>query len=67
MDLMKEKKFGFGCMRLPVLDAKDPASFDYEKIINLFDAYLEMGFTYGVYVSWLSCRRSRTKSFGRAI
>ena len=33
-------------MRLPVLDAKDPASFDYEKIINLFDAYLEMGFTY---------------------
>ena len=46
MDLMKEKKFGFGCMRLPVLDAKDPASFDYEKIINLFDAYLEMGFTY---------------------
>ena len=46
MDLMKEKKFGFGCMRLPVLDAKDPGSFDYEKIMNLFDAYLEMGFTY---------------------
>lgn len=46
MDLMKERKFGFGCMRLPVLDAKDPASFDYEKIMNLFDAYLEMGFTY---------------------
>lgn len=25
MDLMKEKKFGYGCMRLPILDANDPA------------------------------------------
>ncbi len=38
--------FGFGCMRLPVLQADDPASFDYEKINQLFDAFLEQGFTY---------------------
>lgn len=46
MDLVKEKKFGFGCMRLPILDKEDPASFDEEKIKALFDAFLEAGFTY---------------------
>ena len=35
--------FGFGCMRLPVLKQDDPASFDYEKIEKLFDAFLEQG------------------------
>ena len=28
--------FGFGCMRLPVLQADQPDSFDYEKIEQLF-------------------------------
>lgn len=46
MDLMNEKKFGFGCMRMPVLEAGDPTSFDYEKINLLFDTFLEQGFTY---------------------
>jgi len=46
MDLMKEKKFGYGCMRLPILDINDPASFDYEQIETLFDAFLQQGFTY---------------------
>jgi len=46
MDLMKEKKFGFGCMRLPVLNKEDQASFDYELINKLFDTYLEKGFTF---------------------
>ena len=46
MDLMKEQKFGFGCMRMPVLDASDQTSFDYEKIESLFDCFLEQGFTY---------------------
>ena len=40
------KKLGFGCMRLPVLEAGKPDSFDYEKIEALFDAFLEQGFTY---------------------
>lgn len=38
--------FGFGCMRLPVLQADKPDSFDYEKINQLFDAFLAKGFTY---------------------
>lgn len=46
MDLMKEKKFGFGCMRLPVTDKSNPVSFDYETIYKLFDEFLEQGFTY---------------------
>lgn len=33
-------------MRMPVLEKDDPASFDYEKIEALFDAYLDQGFTY---------------------
>lgn len=41
-----QQKFGFGCMRLPVLDKDDPASFDFKKIEALFDAYLAKGFTY---------------------
>lgn len=43
---MRPYQFGFGCMRLPVLRQDDPASFDFEKIEALFDAYLAQGFTY---------------------
>ena len=46
MELVKERKFGFGCMRLPVLNKEDQTSFDYELINKLFDTYLEKGFTY---------------------
>ena len=42
----KHVDFGFGCMRLPVLHADQPDSFDYEKIDSLFDRFLELGFTY---------------------
>ena len=46
MNLIEEKKLGFGCMRMPVLDDGKANSFDYEKIEELFDAFLEQGFTY---------------------
>ena len=46
MNLMEEKKLGFGCMRMPVLEDGKPDSFDYEKIEKLFDTFLEQGFTY---------------------
>lgn len=41
--MTQERKvdFGFGCMRLPVLQKDQPDSFDYEKIERLFDAFLE--------------------------
>lgn len=46
MELMKEKKLGFGCMRLPLLNKEDQTSFNYELIYQLFDKYIELGFTY---------------------
>lgn len=46
MDWLHEKQLGFGCMRLPLLDAKDPTSFDHPKICALFDAFLAGGGTY---------------------
>lgn len=40
------KKLGFGCMRLPILDANDHKSFDKEQIFKMVDNYMEKGFTY---------------------
>ena len=40
------KKLGFGLMRLPLLDANDPTSFDEAQIIRMADAFLEAGFAY---------------------
>ncbi len=42
----KHVDLGFGCMRLPLLRADQPESFDYEKIERLFDVFLKKGFTY---------------------
>ena len=46
MDWLQQKQLGFGCMRLPLLDPKDPTSFDHDKICRLFDAFLAGGGTY---------------------
>ena len=35
------KQFGFGCMRLPLLDKDDQTSFDYETLNKLVDTFLE--------------------------
>ena len=40
------KKLGFGLMRLPLLDANDPVSFDEAQICRMADAFLAAGFTY---------------------
>lgn len=40
------KKFGFGCMRLPLLDKDDQTSFDTVTFNKLVDTFLEKGFTY---------------------
>lgn len=39
-------KFGFGCMRLPVLTQEDQTSFDFETIEAMFDRFLELGGRY---------------------
>ena len=36
------KKFGFGCMRLPLIDTE----VDYEQFKIMIDEYLKEGFTY---------------------
>jgi hypothetical protein len=41
-----DRKFGFGFMRLPLLDQGDQTSFDYETLNKMVDAFLEKGFTY---------------------
>jgi hypothetical protein len=41
-----DKKFGFGCMRLPLMDKEDQTSFDTETFNKMVDAFLEKGFTY---------------------
>jgi len=41
-----EKKLGFGCMRLPILNENDKTSFDYNQMNKMFDIFIERGFTY---------------------
>lgn len=43
---MKNNLFGFGCMRLPLLDENDLTSVDIESTEKLVDEYLERGYTY---------------------
>ena len=40
------KKLGFGMMRLPLIDEKDPTSINYEEVCKMVDKFLEDGFTY---------------------
>ena len=40
-----EKKLGFGCMRLPVIDG-DMERIDDELVCKMVDTYMEQGFTY---------------------
>ena len=39
-------KLGFGCMRLPLLDANDQQSIDLEQFKQMVDAFIEGGGTY---------------------
>ena len=44
--LLNTPKLGFGCMRLPLLDEKDPTSIDIEHFKTMVDAFIEGGGTY---------------------
>lgn len=41
-----EKKLGFGCMRLPLIDSEDPTSIDLEAFKKMVDVFMERGFRY---------------------
>ncbi len=45
-NIFPEKGFGFGLMRLPLLDANDKKSIDVEQVKKMVDMFLERGFTY---------------------
>lgn len=51
---MKNKKLGFGLMRLPSLDPNDPAKIDIEQTKKMVDTFLERGFTY-FDTAWMYC------------
>lgn len=40
------KKLGFGLMRMPSLDANDPAQVDIEQVKAMVDLFMKKGFTY---------------------
>jgi len=40
------KKFGLGCMRLPLTNQDDPTSVDLSQVEKMVDSFLENGFTY---------------------
>ena len=43
---MKNKKLGFGFMRLPLVNSEDQESIDHETLNTLVDTFIEKGFTY---------------------
>lgn len=49
-----KKKLGFGLMRLPLLNADDPASIDLELTKKMVDTFIERGFTY-FDTAWMYC------------
>lgn len=48
------KKFGFGLMRLPLLDQNDAGSIDIEETKRMVDTFIEKGFTY-FDTAWMYC------------
>lgn len=51
---MKEKKLGFGLMRLPLSDPDDAGSIDIEQTKKMVDTFIERGFTY-FDTAWMYC------------
>ncbi len=57
------KKLGFGCMRLPLLDADDQTSVDLVSFERLVDAFLDRGF--GYFDTALTYHGGRSEEFVR--
>lgn len=43
---MEQKKLGFGCMRLPLLEENDQTKIDTDQFQKMVDIFMERGFTY---------------------
>jgi hypothetical protein len=44
--IIPKSKMGFGCMRLPLLDAENPKSIDIEHFKKMVDVFMDAGNTY---------------------
>ena len=51
---MQAKKFGFGLMRLPLVDKTNAGDIDVEQVKQMVDTFLERGFTY-FDTAWMYC------------
>ncbi|MBS1418820.1 MAG: Fe-S oxidoreductase [Oscillospiraceae bacterium] len=60
------KKLGFGLMRLPLLDRKDPKSIDMELLKKMVDTFIARGFTY-FDTAWMYCGFSSEKATKEAL
>ena len=63
---MKEKKLGFGLMRLPVTDPNDAGKIDMELTKKMVDTFLERGFTY-FDTAWMYCNFQSENAVKEAI
>ena len=63
---MKEKKLGFGLMRLPVTDPNDAGKIDIELTKKMVDTFLERGFTY-FDTAWMYCNFQSENAVKEAI
>ena len=46
MSIVRDKKLGFGTMRLPLRDPEDPKNIDLETFRQMADQFLARGFCY---------------------
>ena len=61
-----DKKLGFGLMRLPLTDSKDPGSIDIPLMCNMVDSFLEQGFTY-FDTAWMYCGSNSERAVKEAL
>lgn len=66
------KKLGFGFMRLPITNAEDQKSIDYEQLNKMVDTFMERGFNYfdtaymyHDFISEIALRESLVKRYPR--
>lgn len=66
------KKLGFGFMRLPITNAEDQTSIDYEQLNKMVDTFMERGFNYfdtaymyHNFISEIALRESLVKRYPR--
>ena len=60
------KKLGFGLMRLPLSNPKDPASIDIERTCRMVDYFIEQGFTY-FDTAWMYCNYASEKAVKKVL